>query len=331
MVKTLAIRNYFETHGSFINIKNDMKGRVANMTEEDLYATLGFTSYKEFSGKEVFMIRKLYLQGNLDQAMKRGNFKNEEDLFGFLIESYNFYIPYDKVQINNYVEMISTYIKEVVMYNLTKDVNNTPYLEGVHDAFTSELNRKLKQVEKVRNEGKFISGITFNKKETAFFNEFWSLWAPKFVVVKNEKPKIVDTTMIIPKPLDEETLDFIKQLVNLSLVLNMTTVPPELVWDYLNYCSVYNFTELLDNTNNRIRTIYTLFLDLSLARNITIKELLESFGANIIEYWKQYSDTKCIFMLQNENAVKYCNGNEWKSMDLRDFYNNYSKNNLMNI
>lgn len=331
MVKDLAVRNYFETHGSFTNIRNDMKGRVADMTEEDMYAAIGFEPYGNFSGKEVFMIRKLYLQGNLDQAMKRGQFKTEEELADFLISSYNIYMPTASVEINNYIELISTYIKENILYHLKQDVANSAYVEGLQATFENELSRKLRQVEKTRESDRFVSGVSFNKKETEFFDNFWDAWAPEIVVVKNSEPKIVNTVMTVPNPVSKEDLEYIKNAVNLALVLDVTTFPPELAWDYINYCSVYNFTELLNNSDRQIQTIYTAFLDVAITRDVTIKDLLGSIGFNLIEYWRQYRDTKCIFMLQSEDKIKYCNGDKWKLMNLGEFYNEYGRNNLMSI
>lgn len=315
MLEVLAARNYFETHGSFTEIRHDLGQRVANMTEEDLYASIGFLPYKKFSGKQIFMIRKLYLQGDIEQAMKRSGCETKLDLIRFLTESYNHFIEEEVSVLLDYAELITSYVIKSLCRILEKDANNADLISSFYQECL------------IARESD--NPFALKKSQKEMFDMFLELFMPRIKVVKGVEPKIVGGVMYIPRALNQKQYKNLEQHVVLSFIMGVTEVPALVVANYRDYAIGQNYTDLLLSPSKQLRDLYTYILDLSLRKETTIESVLNAMGMNLIHYWRQYKESKCMYILKNENSVvvKYESGE--KIVDFPVFLQLYKNDDLL--
>lgn len=310
MIRTVAIRNYYEVHGSFMNIKTDMKSTIDGVTEEELYSAIGFAPYNGFSGKEVYMIRKLFLQGNVNEALSRSGCKDRDSLNQFLIQSYNNYMEDDSRMISNYAEIIGSYLLYTVLPFLEENVNTEKAAIEFRNVLDTILEDKLTTAFKREKEGNYESLLPFKGNQKKVLDQFLKSYMPKIKVSKGIEPKIVNGTLYIPRALKSSELTEIKGLVSAALVFQTACVPANAMWELYLVGMGGNFTDLPDSNDFRKTNLYCVFSDLALMKGITIKELLEACGLKLVEYWKQYRDTKTIYLGKRKDAGHLYNGED---------------------
>lgn len=315
MLEVLAARNYFETHGSFTEIRHDLGKRVANMSEDDLYASIGFLPYKDFSGKQVFMIRKLYLHGDVEQAMEKSGCSTPKELKTFIEKSYNRVLPAEEYELLRYAELLTVYITNVMLPIMEENPETVGGLETFRDDCTR--NRKKK------------TPLAVSKDSKKFFDDVYNVVKPNIRVVEGIEPKIVEGTMFIPRELSKKEMKLILEFVLENFIMGVVEVPGRIVNMYKNIAIGFNFTDLLDSEDVKQRDLYTTILDFAIRKGTTVEEVLLSMGFNLIQYWRQYKESKCMYILKNENFVLVKFEDRMETVDLVTFLQLYKNDNLL--
>lgn len=288
MIIDKYIRYYYNVHGKFDNkmrFYEDICRRASmnNMDVEDyLYSRLGYRHSRECPASYTASLR--------ENASKR-NYKNLEEALG----------TENKDEINEILDTLDarpSYMKKVSQKNIVLDkiaraIAN--YLKTVTNIKTPEgitLAQQLQMITLLRNDDKIEDYIKGKD-----FRESIKLAMPVFSIRKDIEPMVTGGVCFVPNKLSSTEKNYINMAIRQHLIHPLYLNKLEETFAYNKGLEI---NELFENNPN----VYLKLIDIANAQDITVKELLNNLGLNVINLDKQLDEYGVLFYLDSKNTVK---------------------------
>ncbi|WP_304427875.1 hypothetical protein [uncultured Clostridium sp.] len=288
MIIDKYIRYYYNIHGKFDNkmrFYEDIcrRAKENNMEVDDyLYSRLGYRHSRECPASYTAFLR--------ENASKR-NYNNLSEALG----------TENKDEINEILDTLEarpSYMKKITQKNIILDkiaraiANYLKTVTSIRNAEGITLSQQLQMVTLLRNDEKIEDFIKSDE-----FKESIKLAMPVFSIRKGIEPMVTGKVCFIPSKLSAVEKNYIDMAIRQHLIHPLYLNKMEETFAYNNGININELFEINPN-------VYLKLLDIANAQDITVKELLNNLGLNMIDLERQLDDYGLLFYLNSRNSVK---------------------------
>lgn len=267
------VKGYYEMHGNFDNIMYSKISRILidkNVSENDLYKYIGFEDVKGHTAKDIHNIRKSILQNEI---------KDEKELNSKLeiLKEANQAISEDLLNQNETRK--DKYIKILNKY-LMADVN---------------LIRGGKDFRELLNELISLNQTDLSKTlNLTSFREYYDSLLPAWKYVKDCEPCIQLGTFYTSEKLTEKEQNLIIQTSLKDVIFGSSSIPESYALSLRK-----SLTKPITFSS---QDLYMKVIDLALASNLTIKDLMINCNINYIDVLEQWSNYRCLYYIEKNDT-----------------------------
>lgn len=267
------VKGYYEIHGNFDDIMSSKISRLLidkNISENDLYVYIGFNDVKNFTAKDIYNIRKSILQNEIkDEKELKSKLKILSDANQGISEDL---LNQSETKKDKYVKILNKY--------LMADVNLIRGGKDFRELLNELINLNQTDLSKTLN--------------LAGFREYYDSLLPAWKYVKDCEPCIQLGTFYIPDKLTEKEQHLIIQTSLKDVIFGSSSVGESYALSLRK-----SLTKPITFSSCEL---YRSVIDLALASNLTIKDLISNCNINHIDILEQWSNYRCLFYIEKNNT-----------------------------